>query len=61
MSMQRAMRQCYRKAKFDSQKSAHKKCLKIIKEGGPNLYVYDCRNCGCYHLTKNKGAEGRSF
>lgn len=54
-----AMRQCYRKAGYTTEKKARNKVSKIIDTGGPRLYVYDCRECGKFHLTKNKGADGK--
>ncbi len=60
-NLYQAMRQCYRKARFVEEKTAKKKANKIVAEGGPQLYVYGCTQCGGYHLTKNKGASGNVF
>ena len=54
-----AMRQCYRKAGYTTEGKAKNKVVKIIGDGGPQLYVYDCRECGKFHLTKNKSANGK--
>lgn len=54
LPLHKAMRQCYRKSSFESAKTARKKINIIIKEGGPQMYVYTCMECGRYHLTKNK-------
>lgn len=61
MTFQMAMRQCFRKVQFYSEKTARKKVNIIISEGGPRLYVYGCTKCGNYHLTKNSGADGNVF
>jgi hypothetical protein len=61
LNFQKAMRQCYRKARFVEEKTARKKINKIIAEGGPRLYSYGCTNCGGYHLTKNADADGKVF
>ena len=41
--------------------NSKEKANKIVAEGGPQLYVYGCTQCGGYHLTKNKGASGNVF
>lgn len=61
VSLYQAMRQCYRKAAFSTSEKAHAKVKEIEQESGNQLFVYGCSQCGKYHLTKNPGAEGRSF
>lgn len=61
MPFHKAMRQCYRKAGFIEKKTARKKVNKIKYEGGPQLYIYGCSQCGRFHLTKNPEAEGQVF
>lgn len=60
-SFYQAMRQCFRKASFPTDKVAKKRRNQIINEGGPKLFVYGCTECGNYHLTKNPQAEGQVF
>lgn len=54
-----AMRQCYRKASFHSEKDARKKISKILNKDGVQLYYYGCTQCGEWHLTKNAAAHGK--
>ncbi len=54
-----AMRQCYRKAVFHSEKDARSKVNKILKRDGVQLYWYGCTQCGEYHLTKSRSAQGK--
>ena len=54
-----AMRGCYRKAFFPSEKEARKRAAKIVERGGPQMYPYGCSQCGQYHLTKNEHAKGK--
>lgn len=58
-SFYQAMRGCYRKAFFDSEKNARKRAAKIVAKGGPQMYAYGCSECGQYHLTRNPGAQGK--
>jgi len=60
-SLYQAMRQCYRKAGFSTTEKAHARVEEIKAESGNQLFVYNCTQCGKYHLTKNPGAEGKTF
>lgn len=60
-SFYKAMRQCYRKAGYTTEKKARNKVKKILEISGVKLYVYDCRQCGNFHLTKNKTADGKTL
>jgi hypothetical protein len=57
-SMYVAMRQCYRKKNFRAEVTARKRAAQIVRDGGPQMYPYGCTQCGNFHLTKNKKAEG---
>lgn len=54
-------RQCYRKAKYSTEKLAQKVANKIKWDRDVEVHVYGCTRCGGYHLTKNKGAKGMVF
>ena len=52
---------CYRKVGFNSAKAARKffRDLKQKHLEYEMQYVYDCKTCGKFHLTKNKEAENK--
>lgn len=52
-------RQCTRKKTYKNERSAHNKAASITAQDGIALYVYECGNCGGYHLTKQQDAEGQ--
>lgn len=60
-TLYQAMRQCYRKSGFPTEKMARKKVANIVRGGGVRMYVYGCTQCGNYHLTKNSTADGKVF
>ena len=47
-------RNCKRKTKFYSTKSANKTIWNIKNTTGKQFYYYKCLNCGGWHLTKIK-------
>ena len=45
---------CLRKKVFRTYDFACKRAAEITKESGIPMYVYWCKLCGYYHLTKQK-------
>ena len=45
---------CVKKKAYKSLGMAQSVAAKVKKERGVELHCYYCKECGCYHLTKNK-------
>lgn len=58
-NLYRSIRSCHRKAKFNHPNHAKSKANEIMYRDGTMLYHYECKDCGQYHLTKDKRAEGK--
>lgn len=47
---------CRRKVRHRSVEEVEKKRLEMEQRTGERLTWYACSICGCYHLTKDRGA-----
>jgi predicted nucleic-acid-binding Zn-ribbon protein len=53
------IRTCFRKTKYESEKAANRAIHKAIETRNSTLYWYECKNCGYFHLTHRKQAQGK--
>jgi hypothetical protein len=58
-NMEKWVRSCLGKKRYDREGFAKKVIHNIKKERGIDLYHYRCDSCQGFHLTKQKERDGR--
>lgn len=53
------IKECLGKKRYSTLTFAERIAIKIKKERDLDLYVYICKSCSGYHLTKRKTYSGR--